>query len=453
MISSENFAKICGCVLDPHYSNTYRASKRVYVSGEQFIFERVLQFLKTFQEKYTLVYHRTDATFDRFKFECVKPYVEHVYAVNCEICHPMITQIPLGFADGKYPTEIGDYEKDILCYVNMGLYNDTEIQFVKCRSIRQDCLAYFKSQKFATFDEPTLSFDDFSKKMKRSRFVVCPFGYGMDTHRFYETCAVGAVPIVMSSGLDHLYEKFGALIVHSWDEVTEDRLAQFQKKTVDMKKLLTDCEQYLKPSVHTELPVSIGEALDKLSILDIKLDRIHDGRRIDVQNEYDVIYKKTSQYVEAYPDLYSVMKKVNILIWDLMDILRDGTVTVKECTDCIKLNDVRFRIKSKINYRSASELKEQKGYQTSRLAIHINYSLDNILDFVKPIRYYSLFYDEVHVECPNQKLRNVLSDDPTIKFESVSSPTYSFPNATYTYDTILSIFEITHQDLIKFFSM
>lgn len=201
-----------------------------------------------------------------------------------------------------------------------------------------------------------------------------------------------------------------------------------------------------------DLPVSIGEALDKLSILDIKLDRIHDGRRIDVQNEYDLIYKKTSQYVEAYPDLYSVMKKVNILIWDLMDILRDGTVTVKDCVECMKLNDVRFRIKSKINYRSGSELKEQKGYKITRMSMHINYSLDNILDFVKPIRYYSLFYDEVHVDCPNQKLRNVLSDDPTIKFESVSSPTYSFPNATYTYDTILSMFELTRLDISRIFT-
>ena len=39
------------------------------------------------------------------------------------------------------------------------------------------------------------------------------------------------------------------------------------------------------------LPVSIGEALDKLTILDIKLDRIQDSRRDNVKIEYDIVIK------------------------------------------------------------------------------------------------------------------------------------------------------------------
>ena len=38
------------------------------------------------------------------------------------------------------------------------------------------------------------------------------------------------------------------------------------------------------------LPVSYGEAIDKLTILDIKLDKIKDDRKIDVKKEYDAIY-------------------------------------------------------------------------------------------------------------------------------------------------------------------
>ena len=40
------------------------------------------------------------------------------------------------------------------------------------------------------------------------------------------------------------------------------------------------------------LPVSLGEAIDKLTILDIKMDKITDDRRIDVKNEYDLLYNK-----------------------------------------------------------------------------------------------------------------------------------------------------------------
>ena len=38
------------------------------------------------------------------------------------------------------------------------------------------------------------------------------------------------------------------------------------------------------------LPVSLGEAIDKLTILDIKLDKINDNRKNDVQKEYDLLY-------------------------------------------------------------------------------------------------------------------------------------------------------------------
>ena len=48
------------------------------------------------------------------------------------------------------------------------------------------------------------------------------------------------------------------------------------------------------------LPISLGEAIDKLTILDIKLDKIKDIRRIDVQNEYDVLYTKLNEFVLKY---------------------------------------------------------------------------------------------------------------------------------------------------------
>ena len=43
------------------------------------------------------------------------------------------------------------------------------------------------------------------------------------------------------------------------------------------------------------LPVSLGEAIDKLSILDIKYEKITDNRRNDVKNEYDLLYDKLKE--------------------------------------------------------------------------------------------------------------------------------------------------------------
>ena len=73
------------------------------------------------------------------------------------------------------------------------------------------------------------------------------------------------------------------------------------------------------------LPVSLGEGIDKLTILDIKLDKIKDDRKRDVQIEYDLLYGKLKEFIIKYENLYKTMKHVNLLIWDMMDILRNET--------------------------------------------------------------------------------------------------------------------------------
>ena len=143
------------------------------------------------------------------------------------------------------------------------------------------------------------------------------------------------------------------------------------------------------------LPVSLGEAIDKLTILDIKLDNIKDNRRKDVEIEYNLLYKKLKEFIEKYKDLYNSMKKVNMLIWDMMDKLRDAElrddIYLKICKDCIEYNDIRFRIKNKINYVSKSDLKEQKGYKINRLLIEIPDIYQDLQHFIIPIKYYSFF--------------------------------------------------------------
>ena len=115
------------------------------------------------------------------------------------------------------------------------------------------------------------------------------------------------------------------------------------------------------------LPVSLGEAIDKLTILDIKCDKIQDNRRKNVQNEYNILYDKLKDFIEKYNELYNSMKKINIIIWKQMDDLRDNATFdenyMKLCKECIDSNDIRFRIKNKINLISNSLLKEEKGYK------------------------------------------------------------------------------------------
>ena len=77
--------------------------------------------------------------------------------------------------------------------------------------------------------------------------------------------------------------------------------------------------------MNIELPVSIGEALDKLSILEIKLDKIKDERRADVQKEYDAILGKLDHlFTRDAKFHYHILKEVNMRIWNDQDIFRES---------------------------------------------------------------------------------------------------------------------------------
>ena len=172
------------------------------------------------------------------------------------------------------------------------------------------------------------------------------------------------------------------------------------------------------------LPVSLGEAIDKITILDIKLDKITDNRKTDVQKEYHLLYEKLKEFIIKYENLYKTMKKVNLLIWDMMDILRDGNVNeelyLKICKECIEYNDIRFRVKNKINFVSNSLLKEQKSYKINRLIIVINKESNNNKIFLNIIKYLSFIYDEIIIisDFNLDYLKNYFNYDITILFKS-----------------------------------
>ncbi len=170
-----------------------------------------------------------------------------------------------------------------------------------------------------------------------------------------------------------------------------------------------------------ELPVSIGEALDKLTILEIKLDKISDERRIDVQKEYDAIKGKLTHLFTSDSEFhYKTLKDVNLSIWEMQDQFKDCTDEKEKINLCIKIiedNDRRFRIKSKLNNLFNSTLKEQKGYAKKKAFFLGHLGLGDNITCLPIVRYLATKYDEVKVVCKTRYFSNVFSfysDDPTI---------------------------------------
>jgi len=120
------------------------------------------------------------------------------------------------------------------------------------------------------------------------------------------------------------------------------------------------------------IPVSVGELIDKLSILHIKQTKITDPEKLEhINKEFKLLYNFSSVYLnnEEIIKLYHELVDTNSKLWEIEDMLR--VIETQKNFDSkfielsrlvYKTNDNRFIIKNKINQLTNSEIREQKDY-------------------------------------------------------------------------------------------
>lgn len=169
------------------------------------------------------------------------------------------------------------------------------------------------------------------------------------------------------------------------------------------------------------LPTSLGEALDKLNILELKTKKIKDENRLKyVTEEYNELYTLLKQYLEENKFYYNILYKVNKKIWDVQDDLRLNKIpsTNEIYKIILDENDRRCRIKNKINSKAKSKLREQKGYPIKKALLCSHLGLGDMICMIGIVRYLSTIYDIVQIICKTENLENVrlfYKDDDSIQ--------------------------------------
>ena len=119
--------------------------------------------------------------------------------------------------------------------------------------------------------------------------------------------------------------------------------------------------------------VSVGELLDKISILEIKQGKIKDPKKLEfINDEYNILkdqFDKNVKSGEKLDNLFQSLKEINSKLWVIEDEKRMceknsdfGEKFVKLSRDVHFLNDERAKIKLLINEQSGSKIKEVKQY-------------------------------------------------------------------------------------------
>ena len=122
------------------------------------------------------------------------------------------------------------------------------------------------------------------------------------------------------------------------------------------------------------VPVSWGELIDKITILEIKAERFaSDPRRLNVENELSHIRALADDALAADTWLCerkAALRTVNEALWNIEDQIRDkesasafDSTFIELARSVYKKNDERARIKKEINVHMASEIVEEKSYK------------------------------------------------------------------------------------------
>lgn len=235
LLTGEKLQALCEVTVTTHHIDAFHASlpsdvRRVFLEDinnthtlnvtSVFVYTDLLPvFLERFifARPVILVSHNGDGAVDEtFRHHADRADIKHWFAQNALLVHPKVTPVPIGIANAQWPhgdldtvsavmaePAPADDEKPINVLGNF----DVRTNFRVRARIAMDLMSIN-----VPFVLPVLSYKEYLREVKAAKFVVCPEGNGVCTHRLAETILMGSVPVVSSRQREY-YLRMGLFTV------------------------------------------------------------------------------------------------------------------------------------------------------------------------------------------------------------------------------------------------
>lgn len=238
VLTGDYFRDICDYYIDetlePNFIElTKNINKRehtnLFIKTDYIIFflEKVYPFIES---NLTIITHNSDYQVpflhDHINYQLNKQVKEDMlnekliwYGENS--CIDEIHPLPLGLRNRRLPYPFFEYQEYIplvdkkeLVYMNFDKNTNKYCNYLKYKNNREECYNIL-SPKYNFIQNR--NYYDFLSDINNSKFVVCPVGGGLDSHRVYETLYCQSIPIVYDTPLNKMYEKLPIVIVDNWN--------------------------------------------------------------------------------------------------------------------------------------------------------------------------------------------------------------------------------------------
>ncbi len=183
------------------------------------------QLRKSKVKNLILITHQSDNQINKVLYNKKPDAIKYWYSVNVSIEKPDLIPIPIGFANSHYVKNLNpeDYTKQNIntsreksIYLNFNPntnYLEREMIFKK-----------YKNNKNFFISPHNSSISDYKNDLEKFKFVLCPPGNGIQTHRFWESLYFGAIPILKNHIYNKNFKRLNAIFVNDFKDLKIEEL-------------------------------------------------------------------------------------------------------------------------------------------------------------------------------------------------------------------------------------
>ena len=175
-----------------------------------------------------LITHQTDISINRKLFEQKPDCISEWYSINIDHEDESLIPIPLGLSNYYSPKNLfyENYkkinldvdEKEEKIYVNFNINTN--------RKLRQKVYKMLSQKDYCFVEDHSDNLENYLNSLINYKFVVCPEGNGIDTHRLWETIYAGSVPIVRKHKTLESAENLPVIFVEDFNDVNLNKIFQ-----------------------------------------------------------------------------------------------------------------------------------------------------------------------------------------------------------------------------------
>ena len=184
-----------------------------------------------------LITNQTDHSITKELFKLKPTCISEWYSININFNSPDLIPIPLGLSNEneknlnkKHFSKLKENKNKIYkIYINF----QKNTNYIK----RNKHIKKFKNKTFIHIDEPNLQLDVYAEKLNSYKFILCPVGNGIDTHRVWESLYAGSVPIVQKHISMSTLENLNAIQIDDFSNIDFKLIDNYSPKKENNKKL------------------------------------------------------------------------------------------------------------------------------------------------------------------------------------------------------------------------